>query len=111
MADSACRSNPRAVGRSRRADPHQGCDTDRHRPTDRCGSKADILGRVRQKAQSRLWNEYIQRYHYLGHTPLPGAQLRYRLSSAEPPIAALGFGAAPWQSAPRDRCSGWTHEQ
>ncbi|MBF0423371.1 MAG: DUF4338 domain-containing protein [Magnetococcales bacterium] len=28
------------------------------------------------KADSRLWNEYIQRYHYLGHKPLPGAQLR-----------------------------------
>ena len=26
---------------------------------------------------SRLWNEYIHRYHYLGHKPLPGAQLRY----------------------------------
>lgn len=26
---------------------------------------------------SRLWKEYIYRYHYLGHKPLPGAQLRY----------------------------------
>lgn len=28
-------------------------------------------------ANSRLWNEYIERYHYLGFSPLPGAQLRY----------------------------------
>jgi len=66
---------------------------------------------VRHKAQSSLWNEYIQRYHYLGHTPLPGAQLRYLVYSAEQPIALLGFGAAAWQSAPRDRYIGWSHEQ
>lgn len=69
------------------------------------------LQRVRQKAQSSLWNEYIQRYHYLGHKPLPGAQLRYLVYSAEQPIALLGFGAAAWQSAPRDRYIGWSHEQ
>ena len=31
---------------------------------------------------SRLWNEYIHRYHYLGHKPLPGAQLRYFVTMA-----------------------------
>jgi len=25
-----------------------------------------------EKADSALWNEYIDRYHYLGYTPLPG---------------------------------------
>ncbi|MCP5111177.1 MAG: DUF4338 domain-containing protein, partial [bacterium] len=70
-----------------------------------------ILHRVRQKSQSSLWNEYIQRYHYLGHKPLPGAQLRHIVHSAEQPIALLGFGAAAWQSAPRDRYIGCTHEQ
>ncbi len=69
------------------------------------------LRRVRQKSDSRLWNESIQRYHYLGHKPLPGAQLRYIVYSAEQPIALLGFGAAAWQSAPRDRYIGWSHEQ
>jgi len=70
-----------------------------------------VLRRVCQKSDSRLYNEYIQRYHYLGHQPLPGAQLRYIVYSAEQPIAVLGFGAAAWQSAPRDRYIGWTHEQ
>lgn len=32
---------------------------------------------VESTEQSRLWNEYIARYHYLGYTPLPGAQIRY----------------------------------
>jgi hypothetical protein len=30
---------------------------------------------------------------------------------AEQPLAALGFGAAAWMSAPRDQYIGWTHEQ
>ena len=69
------------------------------------------LRRVCTKSESRLWNEYIHRYHYLGHKPLPGAQLRYTVYSADQPIALLGFGAAAWMSAPRDRYIGWTHEQ
>ena len=67
--------------------------------------------RVVHKAQSRLWNEYIQRYHYLGHKLLPGAQLRYIVYSKDTIIALLGFGAAAWQTAPRDKYIGWTHEQ
>ena len=63
------------------------------------------------KTDSRLWNEYIQRYHYLGHKPLPGAQLRYLVYAAGQVVAALGFGAAAWQTAPRDHFIGWTHEQ
>ena len=67
--------------------------------------------RVVNKAQSRLWNEYIQRYHYLGHKLLPGAQLRYIVYSQDNIIALLGFGAAAWQTAPRDKYIGWSHEQ
>jgi hypothetical protein len=67
--------------------------------------------RVRTSGDSRLWNETIQRYHDLGHKPLPGAQLRYTVCSAGQPIALLGFGAAAWMSAPRDRYIGWSHEQ
>ena len=67
--------------------------------------------RVEHPQVSRLWNEYIQRYHYLGHKPLPGAQMRYILFSQQQPIALLGFGAAAWQTAPRDRYIGWSHDQ
>lgn len=69
------------------------------------------LQRVRDKSQSRLWNEYIERYHYLGHTLLPGAQLRYFVYSNNQPIALLGFGAAAWHCAPRDRFIGWSQAQ
>ena len=66
---------------------------------------------VVKRAQSRLWNEYIHRYHYLGYTTLPGAQLRYFVTAAEQPLALLGFGASAWQCAPRDRYIGWSAEQ
>jgi len=68
--------------------------------------------RVGCPEDSSLWNELIERYHYLGYTPLPGAQLRYLVYSEEDIlVAALGFGAAAWKVAPRDRFIGWTPEQ
>ena len=61
---------------------------------------------------SSLWNELIERYRYLGYTPLPGAQFRYLVYSKEDILLAeLGFGAAAWKVAPRDRFIGWTPEQ
>ena len=69
------------------------------------------LCQVLHRDHSRLWNEYIHRYHYLGHKPLPGAQLRYFVTIDQQIVAALGFGAAAWQTAPRDQFIGWSHDQ
>lgn len=63
------------------------------------------------QATSALWNEYIERYHYLGHKSLPGAQLRYFITAGDQIVALAGFGAAAWQTAPRDQFIGWTHDQ
>ncbi|MDL1980692.1 MAG: DUF4338 domain-containing protein [Deltaproteobacteria bacterium] len=63
------------------------------------------------KTNSSLWNEYIERYHYLGYTPLPGAQLRYFITANGQILALTGFGAAVWQTSPRDKFIGWDHEQ
>ena len=63
------------------------------------------------KTTSALWNEYIERYHYLGHTTLPGAQFRYFITAGEQIVALVGFGAAAWQTAPRDKFIGWNHDQ
>lgn len=63
------------------------------------------------KTTSALWNEYIERYHYLGYTPLPGAQLRYFITAGKQIVALTGFGAAAWQTAPRDQFIGWNHDQ
>jgi hypothetical protein len=66
---------------------------------------------VEDRRTSHLWNEYIQRYHYLGYQPLPGAQLRYLAGSQGQILALLGFGAAAWKIAPRDRWIGWNVTQ
>lgn len=66
---------------------------------------------VCDKRNSRLWNEYIDRYHYLGYTKLPGAQLRYIITSGSDIVALLGFGASAWKTAPRDKFIGWTDAQ
>jgi len=63
------------------------------------------------KSTSALWNEYIERYHYLGFTPLPGAQLRYFIIAGKQIVALMGFGAAAWQTAPRDQFIEWSHDQ
>ena len=64
---------------------------------------------VQKGADSRLWNELIQRYHYLGYTPLSGAQLRYLVwSGSGRVLAALGFGASAWHLKPRDQYLGWS---
>lgn len=66
---------------------------------------------VEGQAQARLWRELIARYHFLGYTPLGGAQIRYFAYAGERLLAALGFGSAAWKLAPRDAYIGWTPEQ
>mgnify|MGYP000635707273 FL=1 len=63
------------------------------------------------RKDSALWNEYIDRYHYLGYKPLPGAQLRYFAYAGEHLVGLLGFGAAAWKSGPRDEWIGWSRTQ
>jgi hypothetical protein len=80
------------------------------------GTRGDLgeitLQLVRSKGESsRLWNELIARYHYLGYCPLTGAQLRYFATAGGRLLAAMGFGAAAWSLEPRDRFIGWSAQQ
>ena len=65
------------------------------------GSVGDLPGLavepVAGREDSALWNGLIARYHYLGYTPLPGAQLRYLIHWQGGVLGALGFGAAAWK--------------
>ncbi|KLU60272.1 hypothetical protein CEB3_c03180 [Peptococcaceae bacterium CEB3] len=68
--------------------------------------------RVTRSKQSRLWNELIARYHYLGYTRLPGAQIRYLIYAGSGTLlGAIGFSAAAWALRPRDELIGWDKEQ
>ena len=79
------------------------------------GTRGDLktlrLHQVCSPKDSRLWNELIERYHYLGYTPLPGAQIRYFIEGNGQLLGALGVGAAAWKIAPRDLFISWTHAQ
>ncbi len=68
------------------------------------------LVRIDNKRDSLLWNEFMARYHYLGYTPLPGAQIRYFIQSAQGLLGAIGFSAAAWKVQPRDSWIAWPAE-
>jgi len=59
---------------------------------------------VGSRQASRQWNQLIRDHHYLGYTPLAGAQIRYPAAGQ---IAALAFAASAWKCAPRDTWIGW----
>ncbi len=84
-------------------------------PGPRLEAAVHELGELRlepvEREASALWNEYIDRYHYLGYKPLPGAQLRYFAYAGERRVGLFGFGAAAWKTGPRDEWIGWTREQ
>ncbi len=66
---------------------------------------------VASRRESSLWKELIERYHYLGYKPLPGAQIRFLIFGRSQLLGAIGFGASAWKVAPRDRWIGWTAEE
>jgi hypothetical protein len=69
----------------------------------------NVQGRTRR---SREWNALIQRHHYLGYAPIPGAQVRYFVQAADgQDVALISFGASAWNVAARDHFIGWNEEQ
>jgi len=71
------------------------------------------LQSVRSKEDIRLWNEYVERYHYLGYKRPFGAHQRYFIWSGNKPERRLGcllFSASAWALAERDSWIGWSKE-
>jgi hypothetical protein len=66
---------------------------------------------VSNRRDSKLWNEAIHRFHYLGFQPLSGAQIRYLIEYEGGLLGALGFGSSAWKVKARDRWIGWTPAQ
>jgi hypothetical protein len=60
---------------------------------------------------SKIWNEMMNRYHYLGAGPLCGAQIRYLLkSNSSGWVGGLSFSAAAWRLKARDQWIRWSEE-
>jgi len=60
---------------------------------------------------SRLWNEYVARYHYLGYTPMSGSQIRYNVFAGGQLVACISFCACAWKLKDREKFIGWSEEQ
>lgn len=63
---------------------------------------------------SRLWNELVDRHHYLRYRVPVGAHLRYFVRSerlGETILACLQWSSPAWKMEERDRWIGWTDQQ
>ncbi|WP_230991185.1 Druantia anti-phage system protein DruA [Bathymodiolus platifrons methanotrophic gill symbiont] len=61
---------------------------------------------VTDKAEVTLWNEYVDRHHYLSYKHPIGAALKYFIMSDHPQPQVLGcllFSASVWHLADRDQ--------
>jgi hypothetical protein len=70
-----------------------------------------LLRRVDSVELSSLWNQFVDRYHYLKFRVPFGANLRYIVESQCHPgqyLACLLFSSPAWKMAPRDKWIGWS---
>jgi len=90
--------------------------------TQRTEPHADIVGGLRDlepvmlqiargKEATGLWNEYVDRYHYLGYKKPFGCCLRYFIQSAQGVLGCALFSGAAKALRARDRWIGWTEQQ
>ncbi len=73
-----------------------------------------VLERVDRAELSSLWNQFIDRYHYLRFRVPFGANLRYLVRSerkAAGYLACLLFSSPAWKMAARDAWIGWNDQQ
>ena len=64
-----------------------------------------------ETTESGLWNDLMNRYHYLGAGPLCGSQIRYLIRSQKQGwLGGLAFSAAAWRVEARDAWIGWDPE-
>lgn len=66
---------------------------------------------VQTEQGARWYQALMSQHHYLGCKPMAGAQLRYLMWSGKWLLGGLGFGAAAWMMAARDRWIGWSAHQ
>jgi len=71
------------------------------------------MGRVRlevvnDKETTGLWNEFVNRYHYLGYKRPFGYHLRYFIESEFGKLGCLLFSGAAKSMGERDRWIGWS---
>lgn len=67
---------------------------------------------VTDKEQVNEWNEFVDRYHYLGYRRPMGSHLRYYIVDSDGnKLGCLLFSFATWALLCRDQWIGWSDEQ
>jgi len=66
---------------------------------------------VEGEAESRLWREQVERYHYLGCRVPFGANLRYWVRNRGRELACLLWISPAWKMQARDEWIGWSDDQ
>lgn len=69
------------------------------------------LALVEGAAESRLWREHVERYHYLGCRVPFGSNLRYWVRNRQRELACLLWTSPAWKMKPRDIWIGWSDGQ
>ncbi len=106
----AKRSVPRGGPRGARGFTHQ---TD---PGPQARGRLCELGRVwlevvTEAEERELWNEYVNRYHYLGYKPPFGCYLRYFVVCEKGRLGCILLAGAAKAIRVRDEWIGWTRPQ
>lgn len=67
---------------------------------------------VKEKSDTRLWKEYIQRYHYLGYKTAFGSQQKYFIKlNGKIVVGCLLYSASAWRVECRDKWIGWSEKE
>ena len=69
------------------------------------------LALVERPAESRLWREHVERYHYLGCRVPFGANLRYWVRNRDRELACLLWTSPAWKMQARDAWIAWSDER
>jgi hypothetical protein len=63
---------------------------------------------VRRTGEERLFNSFIETYHYLRYARPVGEHLKYLICAGGVPVACLAWSSAPRHIGCRDRFIGWS---
>jgi Domain of unknown function (DUF4338) len=66
---------------------------------------------VTENEENRLWEAYVDRYHYLGYRKPFGCTARYFVESDRGKLGCLLFSGAAKSLLDRDRWIGWSYEE
>lgn len=66
---------------------------------------------VRDRSRTRLWNEYVDRYHYLGYRRPFGCTLRYFVRCEQGLLGCVLLAGAAKAITVRDRWIGWSENE